>query len=160
MTGFITAFPNSLKVELATAIQDFSSGGDQFAIALGIAAPSGSYGPQTTNYSDLTGNSDEVPNGSGYVTGGFDWTNVQNISPTLGTPDPATFIAECFWSWSVNPSWPAATFSTAGCLIYNKSKSNRAAYIGSFGGTLSVTSNTLTLVLPTNAAGSSILGLI
>jgi hypothetical protein len=152
MAGFTAAFPNSLKLELATAIQDFSSGGDAFALALGVAAPTGTYGPDTTNYSDLTGNSDELPNGSGYVTGGFVWTNVQNITPAISG-------SECVWSWSVNPSWVAATFSTSGCVIYNKTKSNRAAYVGNFGGIIPVSSNTLTLLLPANTAGSSILAL-
>lgn len=157
MAGFITAFPNSLKVELATGVQNFANGGDQFAIALGVAAPVGTFDATTTNYSDL--GSDEVANGSGYATGGFVWTNAQNVTPALGTPDPTTKIAEAFWSWSINPSWAGATFSTSGCVGYNKSKSNRAAYIGSFGGILTVTSNTLTLVLPANAAGTSILAL-
>lgn len=149
MSGFTTAFPDSMKVEMATAIHNFSSGGDLFGLALGIGTPAGTFGAATANYSDL--GADEVPNGSGYTTGGFLWTNVQNITPALGS-------GEAFWSWSVNPTW-TGTISTSGCIGYNRSKSNKCVYVGSFGGILIVSSNVLTLVLPTNAAGSSILGL-
>ncbi len=153
MAGFTTAFPTSAKVELPTATHNYTTTtGNVFKVALGIASPVGTYGAATTNYSNLTGNSDEVPNGSGYTTGGFAWTAAQNITPTsTGTTS--------FWQWSVNPSWTVATFSTTGCIIYNSSASNKAVYVGSFGGTQSVTSGTLTLVLPTNDATNALLRL-
>src|SRR5215831_15029055 len=108
MAGFTTAFPTSLKGELPTATHNFTqTSGDVFKCALGIGTPAGTYGAATANYSDLTGNSDEVPNGAGYATGGFAWTAAQNITPATGS-------AHSYWSWSVNPSWSAATFSTSG----------------------------------------------
>jgi hypothetical protein len=134
------------------AAQSLTLTGDTFKVALGKSSPTGTYGSTTTNYSNLTGNTDEVANGNGYVTGGFAWTPAQNITPTnTGT--------QTFWSWSVNPSWTAATFSTDGCIIYNASMNNRAVYIGSFGSTQSVSAGTLTLLLPTNGAGTSLLQL-
>lgn len=153
MAGFTTAFPTSLKAELPQAIHNFTTTtGNVFKCALGIASPVGTYGAATTNYSDLTGNSDEVPNGSGYTTGGFAWTAAQNTTPT-------TSGTTAYWSWSVNPSWTTATFSTSGCIIYNSSASNKAVYVGSFGGTVSVSAGTLTLILPTNDASNAILRL-
>jgi len=153
MAGYTTAFPTSAKGELPQAIHNYTTtSGNVFKVALGIGSPAGTYGAATTNYSNLTGNSDEVPNGSGYTTGGFAWTAAQNITPsTSGTG--------AFWQWSVNPSWTTATFSTGGCIIYNSSQSNKAVYVGSFGGTQSVTSGTLTLVQPSNGVGTSLLQL-
>ena len=127
-------------------------GGDIFKCALGIASPTGTYGAATTNYSTLTGNSDEVASGGGYTTGGFAWTAAQNITP-------ATSGTGAYWQWSVNPSWTSATFSTSGCIIYNTSSTNRAVYVGSFGGTQTVSSGTLTLLQPTNGVGTSLLQL-
>jgi len=151
MAGFTTAFPTSAKGELPQALHNYvTTTGNVFKLALGIASPIGTYGAATTNYSNLTGNSDEVPNGSGYTTGGFVWTAAQNITPgTSGTG--------AFWQWSVNPSWTSASFSTSGCVIYNSSSGNRAVYVGSFGGTQTVTAGTLTLVQPTNGVGTSLL---
>lgn len=125
-----------------------------FKVALGIATGSltGTYGTATTNYSNLTGNSDEVANGSGYTTGGFAWTAAQNLTPLNTT-------TQTYWQWSVNPSWTSASFTTSGCIIYNSSASNKAVYVGSFGGNQQVTSGTLTLVQPTNGAGTSLLQL-
>ena len=151
MAGFTTAFPTSFKVELATATHNFTTTtGNVFKVALGKVTPTGTYGAATTNYSNLTGNSDEVANGSGYTTGGFAWTAAQNTTPLSSS-------TTAYWSWSVNPSWTSATFSTVGCIIYNSSGSNQAVYVGDFGGTQSVSSGTLTLVLPTNGVGTSIL---
>ena len=123
--------------------------GHVFKVALGIASPAGTYGAATTNYSNLTGNSDEV-SGTGYTAGGFAWTAAQNITP-------ATSGTGAFWQWSVNPNWTSATFSTSGCIIYNTGSTNRAVYVGSFGGTQTVTAGTLTLVQPTNGVGTSLL---
>lgn len=151
MAGFTTAMPTTYKGELGQALHNHTTTtGNVFKIALGIASPAGTYGAGTTNYSDLTGNSDEVPNGSGYTTGGFAWTAAQNITP-------ATSGTTAYWQWSVNPSWTSATFSSSGCIGYNSSSSNRAVYVGSFGGTVSVTSGTFTLVLPTNNNSSALL---
>jgi len=151
MGSITTAFPTSFKAELAQAIHNFTTtSGNVFKVALIIPSPTGTYGATSINYSDITGNSDEVPNGSGYTTGGFAFTAAQNITPT-------TTSTTAFWSWSVNPNWTSATFSAAGCMIYNSSASNKAVYVGSFGGTVSVTAGTLTLTLPTNNSSSAIL---
>jgi len=150
MGSVTTAFPTSEKVELATATHNFTATtGDVFKVALIKVSPTGTYGAGTTNYSDLTGNSDEVT-GTGYSAGGFAFTAAQNVTPTsTGTT--------AFWQWSVNPNWTSATLSTVGCIIYNSSKSNKAVYVGSFGGTVSVSSGTLTLTLPTNDETNALL---
>lgn len=153
MAGLTTSFPTSFKGELPQAIHNFTiTTGHVFKVPLCKTSPAGTYGAATTNYSDLTGNSDEVASGGGYTTGGFAWTAAQNITPlTSGTT--------AYWSWSVNPSWTSATFSTAGCLIYNSSASNKCVYVGDFGGNQSVSAGTFTLVLPSNSNTTSILRL-
>lgn len=151
MAGYTTAMPNSFKVELATAIHDFTltTGGAMY-LALGIPSPTGTYGTATTNYSNLTGNSDEVASGGGYTTGGVALTNVTPLNSTTHT----------YWNLSAtNPSWTSATFSARACLGYNSSKSDKAIYVGDFGGTQTVASGTFTLVQPTNGSTTSMLQL-
>lgn len=151
MAGYTTSMPSSFKAELAQAIHDFTTTtGDVFKAALGKPSPTGTYDGSTTNYSDLTGNLDEVANGSGYTTGGYAFTAGDNVTPQVtGTT--------AFWQWGVNPSWTTASFSCAGVLIYNSSKGNKAVYVGDLGGTQTVASGTLTLVLPTNDATNALL---
>lgn len=151
MAGVTTAVPTSFKTELPQAMHNFTiTTGHVFKMALIKVGPAGTYDATTTNYSTLTGNSDEVSSGGGYTTGGFAWTAAQNITP-------AATGTTAFWSWSVNPSWTSATFSTIGGIIYNSSASNKAVYVGSFGGTQTVAAGTLTVVLPTNDASTAIL---
>ena len=150
-----TQFPTSLKAELPQAMHNFTvTTGHVFKIALVRSAALGTatYGAATTNYSTLTGNSDEVASGGGYTTGGFAWTAAQNITPT-------TTGTQAYWQWTTNPSWTTATFVTCGCLIYNTSATNRAVYVGGFGGDQSVTGGTFTLTQPSNGAGTSLLQL-
>lgn len=159
MAGYTTAMPTSFKGELPQALHNFTaSTGHVFKVALGIPSPTGTYGAATTTYSTSAGasnfpgtNADEVT-GTGYTAGGFAWTAAQNITP-------ATSGTGAYWQWSVNASWTSATISTGGCVIYNSSASNRSVYVGSFGGTQTVTGGTLTLVQPTNGVGTSLLQL-
>jgi hypothetical protein len=150
MAGFTTAMPTSLKKEFATGTHDFTiTTGDDFKCALGKSGPTGTYGAATVNYSDITGNSDENT-GTNYSAGGFDFTAANNITPqTSGTT--------AYWQWNVNPSWTTATITTPGCIIYNASKSNKAVYVGSFGGDQSVIVGTLTLVQPSNTNTTALL---
>lgn len=151
MGSYTTAMPSSFKAELPQGLHNFTQNtGDVFKVALGKPTPTGTYGAATTNYSDLTGSSDEVPAGGGYATGGFAFTAAQNVTPQLGG-------TTAFWQWSVNPSWSGATFECAGVLIYNSSKGDRAVYVGDLGGAQQVSSGSLTLVLPTNDANNALL---
>ncbi len=125
--------------------------GDVFKIALIKVAPAGTYGKGSVNFSDITGNSDEVT-GTGYTTGGFAWTAAQNTTPSV-TNHVATA------TWTTNPSWTTATFSATAGMIYDSTVSNEAVSTHDFGGTQTVTAGTLTLVLPTNNDTSAILRL-
>jgi hypothetical protein len=150
--AFTTAMCTSFKVELATATHNFTTtSGNVFAVALGKVGAARTYGAATVNLTDLnTATTDEVASGGGYTTNGFLWTAAQNTTPSSsGTT--------AFWSWSVNPNWTSASFSTIACLLYNSTSSGKAVYVGDFGGTQTVTSGTLTLVLPANGVGTSLL---
>ena len=152
MAGFTTAMPTSFKQEVLVATHNFTTTtGHVFYMALGIASPSGTYGAATTNYSNLTGNSDEV-SGTGYTAGGYNITAANNTTPlTSGTT--------AYTTPNVSPTWTTATFSTSGCIMYNSSASNKAVYVGSFGGTQTVTAGTFTILMPTNSAGTALIGI-
>lgn len=143
MAGITSAMTDSFRSELAQAVHDFTTTtGNVFYIPLFKASVTGTYGKGTVNYTDMTGNSDET-SGTGYTATGFHWTAAQNTTPTI-TNHVAT------WTWSANPSWTTATFSTDGAMIYNQSKSQKAVSVYSFGSTQTVTAGTFTLTLPTN----------
>lgn len=143
MAGTTTCMPDSFRKELLTATHNFTqTTGNVFKAALVKVGPAGTYNKSTVNYSDLTGNSDEVANGNGYTTGGFAWTAGQNTTPSVTSNVALT-------TWTVNPSWTSATFSTTAAHIYNSSASNKIVSLHDFGGTQTVTAGTLTLVLPT-----------
>jgi hypothetical protein len=159
-SAYIDSIPTSGSVTISSAAVASATGttltisGDQFAMALIKVSPTGTYGAATTNYTNVTGNADEVV-GTGYTAGGFIFAPSTNISPAVAT-------STAIWSWSVNPSWTSATFSTQAGLIYNTSLvrsgvSGRACSVEDFGGTQTVSNGTFTVVLPANTSGAAIL---
>jgi hypothetical protein len=132
--------------------------GDVFKIALIKQGMSGTYTSTNVNYTDIGGNSDEVANTNGYTTGGVTLTQV--TATTVGTVAFVSFA---------NPQWTSATFSTAGCMIYNSSIRNgstsgtnstgggRACSVHDFGGSQQVSSGTFTVLMPTANSTSAIL---
>lgn len=142
-----TAMCTSFKAEVSEGLHNFTaSTGNVFKIALIKVGPAGTYNAATTNYSNVTGNSDEVT-GTGYSAGGVTLTNVT----------PGTGGTTAFWSFSPNPSWTSATFSCSGAIIYNSTNSNRAVAVFDFGGTQTVTAGTFTVVMPTNDQSNAVL---
>lgn len=144
----LTIFPAATGTH---ATQTIVANGDVFNVALIKHTPTGTYGAASTNYSNVTGNSDEV-SGTGYSAGGLALS--ANVTPQIsGTT--------AFWSWSANPSWTSATIDTDGCMFYHNDlragAAGRAVYVGDFGGRQLVTAGTLTLVLPTNNSSNAIL---
>jgi hypothetical protein len=109
----------------------------------------GTSAPTATNVG-----TDEVT-GTGYTSGGFTLTNVDPSNPS-----GATAIA----TFSVNPSWSSASFSTTAGVIYNNSArlenaSGRSISVHDFGGTQTVTAGTFTLTIPTADASNALLRL-
>jgi len=142
-----TCMVTSAKLQLLEAQHNFSaSGGDTFKLALIKASPSGTYDTTSTNYSNITDNSDEVI-GTGYTAGGFTLTNVAPV--VTGTT--------AFTSFSPAANWTTATFTTTGCMIYNSSKSNTCVGVYDFGGLQTVTASTFTVIFPVDAAGTALI---
>lgn len=150
MTGFTTAMPTSFKVEVLKAVHNFSEpGGNAFKIALGKATASivGTYNAATTSYTDLTGNSDELPATGGYTSGGEDLTSV--------TPVADSTTAVCDFA---NVTWTSATFTTSGAIIYNDTAAgDPACAVLSFGGDQSVSSGDFQIQFPAAAAATAII---
>ena len=143
-----SAICTSFKVELLTATHDFTnSTGDTFKLALIKESPSGTYGAATTNYSDVTGNSDEA-SGSGYSAGGATLTNV---TPTSSSTTAYTDFADVTFS--------SASISADGCIIYNTSASNAAVFVADFGGTVTSSGADYVVQFPTADASDAILRL-
>jgi hypothetical protein len=156
----IAALPSTSSLTLSIAATATNTGttftlaGDVFNIALIKSGMAGTYGATTSNYSAVTGNSDEV-SGTGYTAGGL----------ALGNVTPTNDGASVAWtSFSPNPSWAGATFSTAGCIIYSTSARNagvtgRAISVHDFQGVQSVSSGTLTILIPSATNTTALLRL-
>ena len=138
-----TAMCTSFKGELLGGTHDLDT--HTLKIALIKASPSGTYGAATTNYSNVTGNSDEA-SGTNYSAGG------QNLDgatiSTTGTTAIVDFTDEVFTN---------VTTSADGCIIYNSSASNKAICVIDFGGTVSATAGDLTIQFPTADASNAVI---
>jgi hypothetical protein len=135
--------------------------GDVFKMALITGTPTGTYGLTTTNYADVTVNSDETT-GTGYTAGGVTLTNVSAVgSSGVG-----------YITFGSNPSWTSATFNASGSILFNSSIRNggpsgsnnttgsgRALAVFSFGAVQTVSSGSFTILLPTASTTTAILRL-
>ena len=140
-----TAMCSSFKQELLGGVHDLDT--DTLKIALIKASPSGTYDATTTNYSDVTGNSDEA-SGTGYSAGGG----------TLDSPAISLSGTTAFVDFA-DEAFSNVTVSADGCIIYNSSQSNKAIAVFDFGGTVSATSGTLTVQFPTANATNAVIRL-
>ena len=144
-----SAICTSFKKELLEGLMDFNAtSGSTFKIALikANASQSGTYNAATVNYSDVTGNSDELPATGGYTTGGNTLTNI----------DPTTSGTTAFVDFA-DTTWTSATFTTRGCIIYNTSQSNKAVMVIDFGADFSVSGGTFQIQFPAANASDAIL---
>lgn len=140
-----SAVCNSFKTEVLGGIHDLDT--DVIKIALIKATPTGTYGASTTNYSSVTGNSDEA-SGTNYTAGG---NTLAGASISL---DSSTAIVDFN-----DTVWSSATISADGAIIYNSSKSNRAIAVIDFGGTVTSTAGDFTVQFPVAAAATAIIRL-
>ena len=138
-----TAMCNSFKQELLGGVHDLDT--DSLKIALIKDSPTGTYGAATTNYSDVTGNSDEA-SGTNYTAGGqvLDGATITLSSGTAFVD----FTDEVFTN---------LTISADGAIIYNASQGNAAIAVFDFGGTVTATSGDFTVVFPTADSSNAVI---
>jgi DeoR/GlpR family transcriptional regulator of sugar metabolism len=138
-----TAMCNSFKQELLGGTHDLDT--DSIKLALIKATPTGTYNASTTNYSDVTGNSDEA-SGTGYSAGG------QVLDGAAISLDSSTAIVDF-----TDEVFSNVTVSADGCIIYNASQGNKAIAVIDFGGTVSATAGDLTIEFPAANASNAII---
>ena len=138
-----TAMCNSFKQELLGGVHDLDT--DSLKIALIKDSPTGTYGAATTNYSDVTDNSDEA-SGTNYTAGGqvLDGATITLSSGTAFVD----FTDEVFTN---------LTISADGAIIYNASQGNKAIAVFDFGGTVTATSGDFTVVFPTADSSNAVI---
>ena len=137
-----TAMCNSFKQELLGGVHDLDT--DTIKIALIKDTPSGTYGAATTNYSNVTVNTDEAT-GTNYTTGG------NTLGSAVISLDGSTAIVDF-----ADTTWASATVSADGCIIYNASQTNRAIAVIDFGGTKTSTNGDFTIEFPAADASNAI----
>jgi len=138
-----TKMCTSFKTEILGATHDLDT--DTIKLALIKDTPSGTYDASTTNYSDVTGNTDEAT-GTGYTAGGV---TLDNVTITSSSETALVDIDDEVIA--------TATISADGCIIYNASKANRAIAVIDFGGTKTSTNGNFTIDFPTSGVSSSII---
>ena len=138
-----TAMCNSFKQELLGGVHDLDT--DTLKVALIKASSAGTYGAATTNYSDITGNTDEAV-GTNYSAGGQVLDSA--VISLSGSTVFIDFADEVFTN---------LTISAAGAIIYNASKTNKAVAVFDFGTTVSSTSGDFTVVFPTADASNAVI---
>lgn len=144
-----TAMCSSFKQELLGGVHDLDS--DTLKIALIKASPSGTYGAATTNYSDVTGNSDEAT-GTGYTAGG------QNLGgPTDGSSSIINLSGTTAFVDFADETFSTLTLSADGAIIYNASQANKAIAVFDFGQTVTATSGDFTVIFPTQDASNAVI---
>ena len=138
-----TAMCNSFKQELLGGVHDLDT--DVLKLALIKVGASGTYNATTTNYSDVTGNTDESV-GTNYTAGG------QALDGAVISLDSGTAIVDF-----TDEVFGNVTVSSIGCIIYNSTQSNAAVAVIDFGGTVSATAGDLTIEFPAAAAGTAVI---
>lgn len=133
------ALCNSFKLELLPTAAGVHLSGDVYKIALYTSTAT--LNKSTTAYATTN----EVV-GTGYTAGG---ATLSGLTTALDT-DTA------YIDWTTDPTWPSATITARGALIYNSSKSNKAIAVLDFGGDITSTNGTFTVQLPLPAAATAV----
>ncbi len=139
----------SFKVEILDGIHNFGTGvirattaADTFKIALYTANA-------TLNATTTVYTTDNEVTGTGYIAGG----NTLVISQVPTSTNTETVA----WLNFANSSWPNATFSANGALIYNSTQGNKAVAVLNFGSTKTTTNQTFTVTFPASTSSAAII---
>ena len=138
----------SFKVQLPQGIHNFGpTSPDTFKIALYTAAAT--LDATTTVY---TTTGEVSSSGTGYTAGG----NTLTISVTPVAANNSAGVPTSYWSFA-NTSWPNATFTVRGALIYNSTEGNKSVAVLDFGSDKTVNNDTFQIIFPTPDANSAII---
>ena len=129
----------SFRSDIVQGDQDLSANTLKMALYDGFAT----LGPTTTVYTTTN----EVV-GTGYTAGGATITGV-----TIAT-DAATNTVYIDFN---NISWPGASFTARGALIYNSTQSNKSIAVLDFGSDKLFTATNNTVTMPVNSASTALL---
>ena len=124
--------PYAFRGELFSGTHDFSSGGDQFKLALYTANP---YDTSSTVY--VTTNEVSSAGGTNYTAAG---NTLSGNAVAYGTA-----VASCDFADS---EWTAATISVAFGALYDETASNKLCVVLDFSGTKTCTNGTFTVSFP------------
>ena len=128
---------SSFKPEVLGGIHDL----DTDAIYIALYVSTATLSSATTAYAAT----DEVATAGGYVAGGILLTTpVISLDGTTGICDFA------------DATWPAATITARGALIYNSTKANRAIAVLDFGSDKTSTAGDFTVIMPAAAAATAL----
>jgi len=133
---------NSFKQEMLQSGQNLAT--DTLYMALYTAFSD--IGQLTTEYTT----SNEVT-GTGYTAGGVEVTGATISTQTTG-PDAGTVYVNFD-----NVSWPGASFTARGALIYNVTQSNKSVAVLDFGSDKTFSSVSNTVTMPVNSATTALI---
>lgn len=133
---------NSFKQEMLQAGQNILT--DTLYMALYTAFSD--IGPLTTVYTATN----EVT-GTGYTAGGVVMTGVTINTESSGVNSGTVYVD------FANVSWPGASFTARGALIYNVTQSNKSVAVLDFGSDKIFSSVSNTVVMPENTATTALI---
>lgn len=132
---------SSFKVEILSGYHAFTANFravDTFKIALYTSAA-------TLDHSTAAYSATNEVSGTGYSAGGLVLTPIA----------PASSGRTAYWSFN-DISWPSATFTANGALVYNSTQGNRSVFVLAFGNNKTTTAQTFAVAFPPNGATTSV----
>lgn len=129
----------SFRSDIVQGDQDLSANTLKMALYDGFAT----LGPTTTVYT-----TENEVEGTGYTAGGNAITGV-----TINTDANTNTVYINF----NNVSWPGASFTARGALIYNSTQSNKSIAVLDFGSDKLFTAANNTVTMPNNSASTALL---
>ncbi len=133
---------NSFKQEMLQAGQNLATNTLKMALYTAFS----DIGPLTTVYTVTN----EVT-GTGYTAGGVVMTGVTINTESSGVDSGTVYVD------FNNVSWPGASFTARGALIYNVTQSNKSVAVLDFGSDKTFSSVSNTVVMPENTATTALI---
>lgn len=133
---------NSFKQEMLQAGQNLATNTLKMALYTAFS----DIGPLTTVYTATN----EVT-GTGYTAGGVVMTGVTINTESSGVDSGTVYVD------FNNVSWPGASFTARGALIYNVTQSNKSVAVLDFGSDKIFSSVSNTVVMPENTATTALI---